>query len=58
VTGFLVENDGSSAKADRHMVQQLLDKGDLLWLDLCRPDTDELAMLASMLLVFRRRGWI
>jgi magnesium transporter len=48
VTGFLVENDGSPAKADSHTVQQSLDKGDLLWLDLYRPDTDELAMLAAV----------
>jgi magnesium transporter len=48
VTGFLVENDGSASKADSHTVQQLLDKGDLLWLDFYRPDADELAMLATV----------
>jgi len=48
VTGFLIEKDGSSASADSHTVQQLLDKGELLWLDLYKPDADELGMLATV----------
>jgi magnesium transporter len=48
VTGFLIEKDGSSASADRHTVQQLLDQGELLWLDLYQPDADELGMLATV----------
>lgn len=48
VTGFLIENDGSSASADRETVQRLLDKGELLWFDLYRPDADELGMLATV----------
>lgn len=48
VTGFLIENDGSSARADRETVQRLLDKGELLWFDLYRPDADELGMLATV----------
>jgi hypothetical protein len=55
VTGFLIEKDGSSASADSHTVQPLLDHGELLWLDLYQPDADE---LGSMVVVFRRRGWI
>jgi magnesium transporter len=48
VTGFLIEKDGSSASADSHTVQQLLDKGDLLWFDLYKPDADELGLLATV----------
>ena len=48
VTGFLIENDGSAASADRETVQRLLDKGELLWFDLYRPDADELGMLATV----------
>jgi magnesium transporter len=48
VTGFLIEKDGSTAGADRETVQRLLDKGELLWLDLYRPDADELGMLATV----------
>jgi hypothetical protein len=55
VTGFLIEKDGSSASADSHTGQQLLDHGELLWLDLYQPDADE---LGSMVVVFRRCGWI
>jgi Mg2+ and Co2+ transporter CorA len=29
-------------------VQRLLEKGELLWLDLYRPDADELGMLATV----------
>ncbi len=47
VTGFLIEKDGSAAPADRETVQRVLDKGELLWLDLYRPDADELGMLAT-----------
>jgi magnesium transporter len=48
VTGFLIEKDGSAAPADRETVQRVLDKGELLWLDLYRPDADELGMLATV----------
>jgi magnesium transporter len=48
VTGFLIENDGSAASADRETVQRLLDKGELLWFDLYRPDADELGILATV----------
>ena len=48
VTGFLIEKDGSAAPADRETVQRLLDKGELLWFDLYRPDADELGMLATV----------
>ena len=48
VTGFLIEKDGSAASADSHTVQELLDKSDLLWLDLYKPDADELRMLATV----------
>jgi magnesium transporter len=48
VTGFLIEKDGSAASADGQTVQQLLDKGELLWFDLYRPDADELGMLATV----------
>jgi len=47
VTGFLIENDGSAASADRETVQRLLDKGERLWFDLYRPDADELGILAT-----------
>ena len=48
VTGFLIEKDGSAAPVDRETVQRVLDKGELLWLDLYRPDADELGMLATV----------
>jgi magnesium transporter len=48
VTGFLIEKDGSTAGADRETVQRLLDKGELLWFDLYRPDADELGILATV----------
>ena len=48
VTGFLIAKDGSAASADTQTVQQLLDKDELLWFDLYRPDTDELGMLATV----------
>ena len=48
VTGFLIEKDGSAASADSHTVEQLLDKGDLLWFDLYKPDAGELALLATV----------
>jgi magnesium transporter len=48
VTGFLIEKDGSAASADRGTVQRLLDKGDLLWFDLYKPDADELGLLATV----------
>jgi magnesium transporter len=48
VTGFLIEKDGSAASADRETVQRLLEKGELLWLDVYRPDADELGMLATV----------
>jgi magnesium transporter len=48
VTGFLIEKDGSAASADGETVQRLLEKGELLWLDLYRPDADELGMLATV----------
>jgi len=48
VTGFLIEKDGSAARADRETVERLLGKGELLWLDLYRPDADELGMLATV----------
>jgi len=48
VTGFLIEKDGSAASADRETVQRLLETGELLWLDLYRPDADELGMLATV----------
>jgi magnesium transporter len=47
VTGFLIEKDGSAASADSETVRRLLEKGELLWLDLYRPDADELGMLAT-----------
>jgi len=47
VTGFLIEKDGSAASAGRETVQRLLDKGELLWFDLYRPDADELGLLAT-----------
>jgi hypothetical protein len=48
VTGFLIEKDGAAASVDRETVQRLLGKGELLWLDLYRPDADELGMLATV----------
>lgn len=48
VTGFLIEKDGSAASADTETVERLLEKGELLWLDLYRPDADELGMLATV----------
>jgi hypothetical protein len=48
VTGFLIEKDGSAASVDSETVQRLLEKGELLWLDLYRPDADELGMLATV----------
>jgi magnesium transporter len=48
VTGFLIAKDGSAASADRQTIQQLLDKGELLWFDLYRPDADELGQLATV----------
>jgi hypothetical protein len=48
VTGFLIEKDCSAASADSETVQRLLEKGELLWLDLYRPDADELSMLATV----------
>ena len=48
VTGFLIEKDGSATSADRETVEQLLEKGELLWFDLYRPDADELGMLATV----------
>jgi magnesium transporter len=48
VTGFLIEKDGSAASADTETVQRLLEKGELLWLGLYRPDADELGMLATV----------
>jgi magnesium transporter len=48
VTGFLIEKDGSATSADRETVEQLLEKGELLWLDLYRPDADEIGMLATV----------
>ena len=48
VTGFLIEKDGSAASADRETVERLLDKGELLWLDLYQPDAGELGMLATV----------
>jgi magnesium transporter len=48
VTGFLIEKDGSAASADTETVQRLLEKGELLWLDLYRPDADELGMPATV----------
>jgi magnesium transporter len=48
VTGFLIEKDGSAASAGRETVERLLGKGELLWLDLYRPDADDLGMLASV----------
>jgi magnesium transporter len=48
VTGFLIEKDGSAASADRETVEQVLEKGELLWFDLYRPDADELGMLATV----------
>jgi Mg2+ and Co2+ transporter CorA len=48
VTGFLIEKDGSAASADRETVERLLEKGELLWFDLYRPDADELGMLATV----------
>jgi len=47
VTRFVIEKDGSVASVDGETVQRLLDKGELLWLDLYRPDADELGMLAT-----------
>ena len=47
VTRFVIEKDGSFASVDGETVQRLLDKGELLWLDLYRPDADELGMLAT-----------
>jgi Mg2+ and Co2+ transporter CorA len=54
VTGFLIEKDGSAASADGETVQRLLEKGELLWLDLYRPDADELGMLATVSTVSNR----
>jgi magnesium transporter len=48
VTGFLIEKDGSAARADRETVERLLEKGELLWFDLYQPDADELGMLATV----------
>jgi magnesium transporter len=48
VTGFLIEKDGSSASADSHTVQRVLDEGDLLWFDLYKPDEGELGLLATV----------
>ena len=48
VTGFLIEKDGSAASADRETVERLLEKGELLWFDLYRPDADELGILAAV----------
>jgi len=48
VTGYLIATDGSAASADSQTVQRLLGQGELLWLDLYRPDADELGMLATV----------
>jgi len=48
VTGFLIEKDGSAASTDSQTVQELLDKGELLWFDLYKPDEDELGLLATV----------
>jgi magnesium transporter len=53
VTGFVIENDGSAASADRETVRRLLDKGELLWFDLYRPDADELGILATVFGIHR-----
>jgi magnesium transporter len=53
VTGFLIENDGSATSADRETVQRLLEKGELLWFDLYRPDADELGILATVFGIHR-----
>jgi Mg2+ and Co2+ transporter CorA len=48
VTGFLIAKDGSAASMDTQTVRHLLDESKLLWLDLYRPDTDELGLLTTM----------
>jgi magnesium transporter len=48
VTGYLIAKDGSAATTDSQTVRRLLDKGELLWLDLHRPDADELGLLTTV----------
>jgi magnesium transporter len=48
VTGYLIAKDGSAASADSQTVRRLLDKGELLWLDLYQPDADELGLLTTV----------
>jgi magnesium transporter len=48
VTGYLIATDGSAVSADSQTMRRLLDKGELLWLDLYRPDADELGLLAGV----------
>jgi magnesium transporter len=48
VTGYLIATDGSAVSADSQTMRRLLDQGELLWLDLYRPDADELGLLATV----------
>lgn len=49
VNGYLISADGAVVTADRETVQRLLDGGQLLWLDLLRPDESDLALLTDVL---------
>ena len=54
VTGYLIAKDGSAiASADGQTMRHLLDKGELLWLDLYQPDANELGLLASVFGIHR-----
>ncbi|HUL27998.1 MAG TPA: magnesium/cobalt transporter CorA [Streptosporangiaceae bacterium] len=53
MTGYVIEKDGTAASADGQTIQQLLDKGELMWLDLYKPDADELGMLATVFGIHR-----
>jgi magnesium transporter len=48
VNGYLIAKDGSAATMDSQSVRHLLDEGELLWLDLYRPDADELGLLTTV----------
>jgi magnesium transporter len=49
VNGYLVSADGSAVTADTETVRRLLGEGQLLWLDLLRPDESDLALLTDVL---------
>ena len=48
VNRYLVSLDGAVVTADRPTTERLLHGNKLLWLDLDRPDTDDLAMLRDI----------